>query len=113
MLDETLKIGLQDATERLKTIPEKFIVLFQRGDFSAELYIPGEVDLQQPHQQDEIYIVAEGSGTFLRGEERVLFTRGDFLFAPAGTVHRFEQFTDDFKTWVFFFGPKGGSAHES
>ncbi len=82
MLDETLKIGLQDATERLKTIPEKFIVLFQRGDFSAELYIPGEVDLQQPHQQDEVYIVAEGSGTFLRGEERVLFTRGRLPLRP-------------------------------
>ena len=111
MLDETLKIGLREAAERLETSTERFIVLFQRGDFSAEFYVPREVDRQQPHEQDEVYIVAEGSGTFLRGEERVPFNKGDFLFVPAGVVHRFEQFSKDFATWVIFFGPKGGSAN--
>ncbi len=105
-----LKIGLQEATERLAASRETFIVLFQRGDFSAELYAPHEADTQQPHERDEVYIVAEGSGTFLRGEERVSFVKGDFLFVPAGMVHRFEHFTQDFATWVIFFGPKGGSA---
>jgi len=23
-------------------------------------------------------------------------------------VHRFEQFSDDFEAWVFFYGPEGG-----
>jgi hypothetical protein len=23
-------------------------------------------------------------------------------------VHRFEDFTEDFSTWVFFYGPVGG-----
>ena len=32
----------------------------------------------------------------------------DVLFVPAGIVHRFEQFTDDFKVWVIFYGPDGG-----
>jgi mannose-6-phosphate isomerase-like protein (cupin superfamily) len=110
MLDETLKISLQEAAERLEASSDAFIVLFQRGDFSAEFYVPREVDMQQPHEQDEVYIVAEGSGTFLRGEERVFFVKGDFLFVPAGVVHRFEQFSKDFATWVTFFGPRGGSA---
>jgi mannose-6-phosphate isomerase-like protein (cupin superfamily) len=106
---DPLKISLQDATEQLGSLPEPFIVLFQRGDFSVELYAPQDVDKQQPHAQDEVYIVASGSGVFLRGEEHVSFAQGDFLFVPAGVVHRFEQFTKDFKTWVIFFGPKGGS----
>lgn len=33
---------------------------------------------------------------------------GDLLFVPAGVVHRFEEFTDDFATWVMFYGPEGG-----
>jgi mannose-6-phosphate isomerase-like protein (cupin superfamily) len=111
MLDGTLKIGLKEAAERLETSAERFIVLFQRGDFSAEFYVPHEMDMQQPHEQDEVYLVAKGSGTFLRGEERVGFVKGDFLFIPAGVVHRFEQFSKDFATWVIFFGPRGGSAN--
>ena len=88
--------------------PKPFIVLFKRGDFSVELFAPRGTDTQQPHDQDEAYIVASGSGTFSRGEERVPFQQGDFLFVAAGVPHRFEEFTDDFQTWVLFFGPKGG-----
>lgn len=110
MPEETLKISLQRAAETLEGIDSTFVTLFKRADFSAELYAPQKVDLQQPHEQDEIYIIASGSGTFLRGEERVSFERGDLLFVPAGVVHRFEQFTSDFATWVLFFGPKGGSS---
>ena len=106
---DPLKISLRDGTEQLSVLSEPFIVLFQRGDFSVELFAPHETDSQQPHQQDEVYIVASGSGVFLRGEERVPFVHGDFLFVPAGVPHRFELFSKDFKTWVIFFGPKGGS----
>jgi hypothetical protein len=38
----------------------------------------------------------------------VPFGPGDFLFVAAGVSHAFETFTSDFKTWVIFFGPKGG-----
>jgi len=34
--------------------------------------------------------------------------RGDVIFAPAGIEHRFENFSDDFVTWVIFYGPVGG-----
>ena len=30
------------------------------------------------------------------------------IFVPAGIEHRFENFTDDFSTWVIFYGPAGG-----
>src|SRR6201992_3891615 len=109
MPEDTLRIGLQDAAQKLKNSNDLFVVLFSRGDFSAELYSPKEVDLQHPHEQDEVYIVASGSGVFMRGEERVPFLQGDFLFVPAGVVHRFEEFTSDFSTWVLFFGPKKSS----
>jgi mannose-6-phosphate isomerase-like protein (cupin superfamily) len=106
--EERLRIALQDAVEHLAQVPERFVELFKRGDLSVELFAPHEVDTQQPHEQDEIYIVAAGSGVFRRGAERVPFGPGDFLFVPAGVSHAFETFSDNFKTWVIFFGPKGG-----
>ncbi len=55
-----------------------------------------------------MYVVASGSGVFRRGDETVAFSAGDALFVPAGVEHRFEQFSDDFRTWVIFFGPLDG-----
>jgi mannose-6-phosphate isomerase-like protein (cupin superfamily) len=108
--DDHLRIARTEAVERLGNEPEPFILLFERGDFSVELYAPRGTDKQQPHDQDEAYIVESGSGTFCRGDERVPFQQGDFLFAAAGVPHKFEEFTDDFRTWVIFFGSKGGVA---
>jgi mannose-6-phosphate isomerase-like protein (cupin superfamily) len=45
---------------------------------------------------------------FVRGEERVPFRANDLLVVPAGMVHRFEEFSSDFATWVAFWGPQGG-----
>jgi mannose-6-phosphate isomerase-like protein (cupin superfamily) len=105
---ETLRIALQDAGEHLARVPEAFVTMFKRGDLSVELFAPHDVDTQQPHEQDEIYVVTAGAGVFRRGADRVPFGPGDFLFVAAGVSHAFETFTNDFKTWVFFFGPKGG-----
>ena len=30
------------------------------------------------------------------------------LFVEAGVDHRFVDFSDDFETWVIFWGPDGG-----
>jgi mannose-6-phosphate isomerase-like protein (cupin superfamily) len=52
--------------------------------------------------------VIAGTGTFAVGGERRPFGPGETLFAAAGVEHRFEGFTADFATWVFFYGPPGG-----
>lgn len=84
-----------------------FNVVFDRGDdISVELYAPVGSDGQQPHERDELYIVASGHGTFRRGDEVVPFGPGDLIYVPAYVPHRFETFSRDFKTWVIFYGPK-------
>jgi len=102
-------ISFSDSLKRLPT-PDgrKFISLFERGTLKIELYAPRGTDPQQPHRQDEVYVVAEGSGEFVIEERREKFNRGDVLFAPAGVPHRFENFSDDFAVWVLFYGPDGG-----
>ena len=98
-------------------IPEgkRSALLMQHGTMTLRYYAPAGHDPQTPHDQDEIYIVAAGRGTFALGRdeaslERRRFRPGDALFAPAGWVHRFEDFSADFATWVVFWGPEGGEA---
>ncbi|HEY3929556.1 MAG TPA: cupin domain-containing protein [Candidatus Koribacter sp.] len=102
-------LSLRDAVAKLPTKDGKpFAELFRHGSLSVEIYAPRGRDTQQPHSRDEVYVVARGSGVFVNGTQRTPFATGDFLFAAAGEVHRFEEFSDDFYTWVLFYGPEGG-----
>lgn len=83
-------------------------VLLEHGSLELGYYKPDRIDPQQPHSQDEIYIVQSGTGVFVLGDERQPFEPGEALFVPAGVVHRFEDFSDDFAAWVVFYGPQGG-----
>ena len=88
----------------------EFVTLFRHGTLEVEIYRPVGVDRQQAHKKDELYVIISGTGTFLHGAERSAIAPGDVLFAPAGIGHRFIEFSRDFATWVFFYGPEGGEA---
>lgn len=45
-------------------------------------------------------VVIAGSGHFVSGDTRQPFEAGEVLFVLAGVDHRFEDFTDDFSSWV-------------
>src|SRR5215470_10821355 len=100
--------GHLTAADALARLPgpagQRFIELFQHGSLSVEFYAPRGSDPQQPHTRDEVYVVVSGSGKFFLAGASDLFAAGDVLFAPAGVEHRFVDFTDDFATWVFFYG---------
>lgn len=85
----------------------------RHGSLRAGLYAPRGADPQQPHDRDEVYIVARGNGWFVNADTRYRFSPGDFLFVPAGVSHRFEDFGDDLAVWVIFYGPVGGEAGKS
>ena len=83
-------------------------LLLAHGSLELRYYAPRGTDPQAPHTRDEVYVVTSGRGWFVRGDERVPFEPGDALFVAAGIEHRFEDFSDDFGTWVLFYGPEGG-----
>ena len=85
-----------------------FVNLFTQGTLEIEIYRPVGADKQKPHEKDELYVIINGTGTFVHGKERTPFHEGDALFVRAGIPHRFEEFSPDFATWVFFYGPAGG-----
>jgi len=108
------KITLAEALSRLPGPQgEDSVGLFEHGSLVVKLYAPRGHDSQRPHSRDEIYVVARGAGEFVCGGVRQAFGPNDVLFAAAHVEHRFENFSDDFTVWVFFYGPEGGEKDSS
>ncbi len=87
---------------------EPFATAIEHGTMSLEVFAPRGEDRQEPHSQDELYIIAGGSAVFLHAGERMRVSSSDALFVTAGEPHHFEQMSSDFVCWVVFWGPKGG-----
>jgi mannose-6-phosphate isomerase-like protein (cupin superfamily) len=103
-----VKIGKDEAEKKLiehfAHTKSEFISLLRHGDLEIEYYKPVETDKQTPHLKDEVYVIASGSGEFQLEDKNIVFDTGDVLFVQAGLEHRFVRFSDDFATWVIFFG---------
>ena len=82
---------------------------------SAEAFTDGDLEVrftpgpsrgpQTPHQRDELYFVASGTGRYRVADSVTDVGPGDLLFAAAHVVHGFEDFSDDFAVWIVFYGP--------
>ena len=105
------QFDLAEALEKGPPPPGNLAVpVFAHGTLAAELYTPKGHDPQTPHDRDEIYVVARGTGQFFDGVTRRPVAPATFICVPAGQPHRFENFSPDFAVWVFFYGPPGGEA---
>lgn len=100
--------SMADFEQGLGRSTDHYFVGLASGTMELGLYRPDGLDPQNPHKQDEIYIIRTGTADFLRDNERISVSVGDTLFVPAGMEHRFVNFSDDFDTWVVFWGPEGG-----
>ena len=101
---ESARLTITAALARLAKVKEPFVTVLEHGTLAVEIYRPVGRDLQQPHNRDEIYVVISGHGVFENGGARQPFEAGEVLFVPAWVEHRFVEFSDDFATWVFFYG---------
>ena len=83
---------------------------------STEIFVDGGLEVrfaarptngpQVPHDRDELYFVASGTGHY-RVEDRLTPAGpGDVLFCAAHVAHGFENMSDDFHVWVLFYGPR-------
>jgi mannose-6-phosphate isomerase-like protein (cupin superfamily) len=105
------RMSIENALQAVQESDDRLYgVLFENGSMELGYYKPTGIDEQSPHDQDEIYIVQAGHGTFVRGDQNIPFEPGDALFVAAGVDHRFASFSDDFAAWVVFYGPTGGES---
>ncbi len=98
-------VPLSDALAAQPVPGELAAALAKRDDVDIEFYSPHLMDLQQPHERNELYVIARGTGVLLIDNDQFPFKTGDVLFVPAFAEHRFLQFSTDFATWVMFIGP--------
>ena len=102
------KIAYSSALQALQSASREVLTFFEHGTLSLELYRPDTTDRQMPHERDEVYIIASGSGKFRIEDAEVTFQAGDFFFVPARASHQFTEFSPGFSTWVLFYGPQEG-----
>jgi mannose-6-phosphate isomerase-like protein (cupin superfamily) len=86
-----------------------WIEQFRVADLSVGTYsIPrGGVDDQEPHTEDEIYVVSTGRAVFRAGEDSAAVGPGSVIYVAAGEEHRFTDVTEDFAAIVLFAPAEG------
>jgi mannose-6-phosphate isomerase-like protein (cupin superfamily) len=86
-----------------------YLELLRRDTLSAGLYVlpAGGTDLQQPHAEDEVYIVAAGGALFTADDQTREVRAGDVLFVAAGVPHRFHDISEELRLIVVFAPPEG------
>lgn len=107
------RMTVAHARHELDKTDQEFVTLFQHGTLAVEFYRPDAEDKQTPHDRDEVYVIASGKGRFVNQGRQQEVESGEVLFVPAGAEHRFVDFSDDFATWVLFYGPQGGESNDS
>ncbi len=110
-----MKVSIHAALSRLPGSPNDrypegvpFATVMAGGTMSVEVFAPQGIDRQTPHAQDELYFVQAGTGQIVINGQRFDAAAGDAFFVAAQVEHRFENFSEDFLTWVVFYGPPGG-----
>jgi mannose-6-phosphate isomerase-like protein (cupin superfamily) len=87
---------------------KRLATVLERGTLRLLCSWPQPPNVQSPHEQDELYVVVQGSGVLFHEGKRDRFSAGDAMFVAAGVEHHFEDFSDDLAVWVIFYGSKGG-----
>jgi mannose-6-phosphate isomerase-like protein (cupin superfamily) len=64
-------------------------------------------DLQQPHTEDEIYVVVSGRAELQTPTELVAVGPSSVIYVPAGEPHRFVNLTEPLTVLVIFAPPEG------
>src|SRR4051794_33749979 len=58
-------------------------------EIGVYVLVAPEPDRQQPHDEDEVYVVLDGAGTLDVEGTPTALTEGMAIFVPAGAEHRF------------------------
>jgi mannose-6-phosphate isomerase-like protein (cupin superfamily) len=79
------------------------------ADLSVGTYsIPaGGADDQEPHTEDEIYVVTAGQAVLRAGPDSARVSPGSVIYVAAAEEHRFTDVTGDFAAVVLFAPAEG------
>jgi mannose-6-phosphate isomerase-like protein (cupin superfamily) len=86
--------GIADVKDRLVAAGGGYEVVHDSPGLEIGVYVlvAPEPDRQQPHEDDEMYIVLEGSGVLEVEGASVPVAEGKAVFVEAGADHRFTAY---------------------
>jgi len=61
-------------------------------EIGVYVLVAPEPDRQQPHADDEVYVILEGRGTLEVEGTKTELREGNAIFVPAGAEHRFSGY---------------------
>jgi mannose-6-phosphate isomerase-like protein (cupin superfamily) len=84
-------LKIEATRRRLEESAGGYEVVHQSPGLEIGVYVlvAPEPDQQQPHADDEVYVVLEGRGTLTIEGDTVELSEGKAAFVPAGADHRF------------------------
>ena len=94
------------AQQRLFAAGGGYEIVHRTAGMEVGVYVliaPGTDD-QQPHEDDEAYVVLSGQGTLVIGEDRRPLREGEGAYVAARVPHHFEDF-ERLSLLVFFSRP--------
>jgi len=85
---------IDDARSRLAVAGGGYEVVHESPGLEIGVYVlvAPEPDRQQPHEDDEVYLVLEGTGVLDVAGKQVSLREGHAVFVPAGADHRFSAY---------------------
>ncbi|HKT43639.1 MAG TPA: cupin domain-containing protein [Gaiellaceae bacterium] len=91
VVGSTHPFDIEAARKRLATGTGGYEIVHESPGLEIGVYVlvAPEPDRQQPHEDDEVYVVLEGDGTLEIEGEPVELREGHAIFVPAGAEHRF------------------------
>jgi mannose-6-phosphate isomerase-like protein (cupin superfamily) len=86
--------GVAAAVEKLRAAGGGYEVVHDSPGLELGVYVlvAPEPDRQQPHEDDEVYVVLEGTGVLTVEGTEVPVKEGDAVFVEAGADHRFTAY---------------------
>ena len=85
---------IDDVKRRLQAGSGGYEIVHESPGLEVGVYVlvAPEPDRQQPHEDDEIYLVLEGNGVLDVEAKTVELREGHAVFVPAGAEHRFSGY---------------------
>jgi mannose-6-phosphate isomerase-like protein (cupin superfamily) len=86
--------GVKEVAERLRAAGGGYEIVHESVGTEIGVYVlvAPEADRQQPHADDEVYVVLEGTGVLEVEGVSVPVKEGDAVFVEAGADHRFTAY---------------------
>jgi mannose-6-phosphate isomerase-like protein (cupin superfamily) len=86
--------GVAEVVEKLRAAGGGYEIVHESAGLELGVYVlvAPEPDRQQPHEDDEIYVVLDGSGVLDVSGTPVPVQQGSAVFVEAGAEHRFSAY---------------------